>query len=176
MTAFQARQFRDACGQFGTGVTVITTHHDNDDHGMTANAFMSVSLDPPLIAVSIAERARMLPKLSASRRFAVSVLAEGMDDIAWHFAGRPNAKLNSVFERRDGLPIIRGAVASFVADLEQAVAAGDHSIVIGRVRAIDSQPALRPLLFLRGEVTRSSHGQAHAAPPALFENYHDHVW
>ena len=176
MPDFDPRWFRDACGLFGTGVTVVTTHHDDEDHGMTANAFMSVSLDPPLIAVSIAERARMRMKLLAARRFAVSVLAEGMEDVAWHFAGKPRPHLANLFDRRDELPVIRGAVASFVADLDQAVPAGDHTISIGRVLSIASDPALRPLLFYRGQFTRSSHGLPHAAPAELLENVAVQIW
>ena len=76
--AIEPRQLRDACGRFGTGVTVITTHCDGHDHGMTANAFMSVSLDPPLVAVSIARTAKMLSRIQKSGRFAVSVLADTM--------------------------------------------------------------------------------------------------
>ncbi len=53
MSAIDTRQLRDACGHFGTGVTIITTRYDGHDHGMTANAFMSISLDPPLVAISI---------------------------------------------------------------------------------------------------------------------------
>lgn len=176
MTAFEPRQFRDACGQFGTGVTVIAAHFENGDHGMTANAFMSVSLEPPLIAVSIAERARLLPKLLAARRFTVSVLTENMEDVAWHFAGKYKTSLTNLFEQYDDLPVVKGAAASFIADLEQHVAAGDHRICIGRVRSIRSRPGARPLLFLHGEFTRASHGQAHIAPPALLEGVDDFLW
>ena len=167
MNPIEHRRFRDTCGQFGTGVTIVTTHHENDDHGMTANAFMSVSLEPRLIAISIAERARMLPKLLASGRFAVSILAEGMDDIAWHFAGKPKDHLTGLFERRDGLPLIKGACADFTAGVHQAVPAGDHTVIIGQVLSFASAPGSRPLLFHRGKFGRMA--DAHAAPPELFD-------
>src|SRR5689334_1072780 len=98
MSEIDARIFRDACGTFATGVNVITTHCDGHEHGMTANAFMSISLNPALIAISIAERAKMLPKIQKSGRFAVSVLACGMDKVAWHFAGKPDGQLVDLFD------------------------------------------------------------------------------
>ena len=121
MSNFTPRQFRDACGQFGTGVTVVATRVAGEDYGMTANAFMSVSLEPPLIAISIGATARMHARLVATKRFGLSVLAQDMDAIAWHFAGRPLAEPANVFEHRNDVPIIRRAVASFVASVEQIV-------------------------------------------------------
>jgi flavin reductase (DIM6/NTAB) family NADH-FMN oxidoreductase RutF len=151
VTAIDGRQLRNACGQFGTGVTVVTTHCDGHDHGMTANAFMSVSLDPPLIAVSIAATAKMLPKIQKSGRFAVSVLADTMDEIAWHFAGKPNPDFTDLFAADEGLPVVRGAVATFVTDVHDALVAGDHTIVIGRVRSLAVGDGKKPLLFFRGK-------------------------
>src|SRR5262245_472400 len=93
MSEIDPRQFRDACSRFGTGVTVVSTHSEGADHGMTANAFMSISLDPPLIAISIGAKAKMLNKIRVAGRFAVSILAHGTEQTAWHFAGRPNEEL-----------------------------------------------------------------------------------
>lgn len=154
MTAIDPRQLRDACGQFGTGVTVVTTHCDGHDHGMTANAFMSVSLDPPLIAVSIAATAKMLPRIQTAGRFAVSVLADAMDDIAWHFAGRPDPRFTDLLETVDGLPVVRGAVVTFVTDVHAAVVAGDHTIFIGHVRSLAMTEGKKPLLFFKGKFAR----------------------
>lgn len=168
MTAIDPRKLRDACGQFGTGVTVVTTHCNGHDHGMTANAFMSISLDPPLIAISIAEKAKMLPRIRKSGRFGVSILAAGMDDLAWHFAGRPGCDMIDCFERLDGLPVISGAVAGFVADVADEVPAGDHTIFVGRVRELRQDPDRKPLLFFRGRF--GALANPHPAP-ALAENY-----
>lgn len=151
MTAIDLRQLRDACGQFGTGVTVVTTHCCGHDHGMTANAFMSVSLDPPLIAVSIAETAKMLPRIQEARRFAVSVLADTMDEIAWHFAGKPNPGFADLLETVEGLPVVRDAMATFVTDVHDEFIAGDHTIFVGRVRSLTVGAGKRPLLFFRGK-------------------------
>jgi flavin reductase (DIM6/NTAB) family NADH-FMN oxidoreductase RutF len=174
MTAIDPRELRNACGQFGTGVTVITTRCDDRDHGMTANAFMSISLDPPLVAISIAEKAKMLPWIQMAGRFAVSVLAEGMEDLAWHFAGKPKTDLGEVFERRKGLPVIAGAAATFVTDVADEVLAGDHTIFIGRVRDLHLDPCKKPLLFFRGQF--GSLADAHPAPVLLENACQELIW
>jgi flavin reductase (DIM6/NTAB) family NADH-FMN oxidoreductase RutF len=174
MTTIAPRQLRDACGQFGTGVTVITTHCDGRDHGMTANAFMSVSLDPPLVAVSIAETARLLPQIQKTGRFAVSVLREGMEDLAWHFAGKPRPDLHDVFDRRAGLPVVAHAAAVFVTDLADEILAGDHTIFVGRVREMAHDPVAKPLLFVRGRF--GGFADSRPAPPTLEPVGQDFIW
>lgn len=145
-----AREFRNACGGFSTGVTVISTRCGEGDHAMTANAFMSISLDPPLIAISLADTARMLPRLRAAGAFAVSVLREGMEDIAWHFAGKPRIEGAAPFAELGGLPVIDEAATVFVADVHSEMTAGDHVIVVGHVHSMRSDPQARPLLFHGG--------------------------
>lgn len=167
MTIVEPRQLRDACGAFGTGVTIITTHADGHDHGMTANAFMSISLDPPLVAISIREQAKMLPRIQQTGRFAVSILAHRMEGIAWHFAGKPMPDAVDFFERREGIPVIKGAVATFVTHVVNQVLAGDHTVFIGKVSSMTHDPAGQPLLFHRGRFG----GMADPHPaPALMEN------
>ena len=142
--------FRNACGGFATGVTVITTRHDDTDHGMTANAFMSISLDPPLVAVSIAKTARMLELVRGSGRYAVSVLPEGTEDVAMHFAGRPKEGVDVPLHELDGLPVAPGACATLCTDVDQSVDAGDHVIFVGRVTMMHAAPALHPLMYHKG--------------------------
>jgi flavin reductase (DIM6/NTAB) family NADH-FMN oxidoreductase RutF len=174
MSVIDPRQLRDACGQFGTGVTVITTHCDGRDHGMTANAFMSISLDPPLVAVSIAKNARMLGKIQTARRFAVSVLAEGMEELAWHFAGKPRSDLRDFFERREGLPVIANASATFVNEVVDEIVAGDHTILLGSVREMSHDLGKKPLLFFRGRFGGFAH--PHPAPPTLENVGWEFIW
>lgn len=154
MTDFDSRTMREACGSFATGVTVITTSSDEGDHGMTANAFMSVSLDPPLISISLDRNARMLGRIRASGRYAVNVLAEDMEALAWHFAGRHNPELAGVLERSEGLPVVPGAASVFLAEVAQEVEAGDHTLFIGRVTSISRCPEAAPLLFCGGKFHR----------------------
>ena len=143
--------FRNACGNFATGVTIITTRVGTQDHGMTANAFMSISLDPPLIAVSIAKTAKMLPLIEQSQRFAVSILAAGTEDLAMHFAGRPKEDITDPLREFDGLPVAHGASAIFASNVDQFIDAGDHVIVIGRVNALEIDPDAKPLTFFKGQ-------------------------
>ncbi|WP_395678058.1 flavin reductase family protein [Inquilinus sp.] len=170
----EQRRFRTACGQFGTGVTIVTTHCASEDHGMTANSFMSVSLDPALIAVSISERARMLMKIRQAGRFAVSILPDGMEDLALHFAGKPREDLGGFFDRHDDMPVIKGAVATFVAAFDREVEAGDHSIFIGRVSAFVFEPEKKPLLFFRGQFGRVA--DTHPAFPVVFDDPYETLW
>ncbi|MEQ3626635.1 MAG: flavin reductase family protein [Celeribacter sp.] len=154
------KALRDCCGRFATGVTVVTTRTPEGDHGMTVSAFMSVSLDPPLVCISVGRGARMLPKLRASGRYAVNILAEDMRAHAMHFAGRPDAALSDLFEDRHGLPVLRGAAAVLVTDVAQTVEAGDHVLLIGAVRHAAHSLAARPLLHHAGQFGGVS---AHAA-------------
>lgn len=142
---------RDCCGRFPTGVTVVTTRTHEGDHGMTISAFMSVSLDPPLVCISVGCGARMLPKIAASRRYAVNILAEDMRAHALHFAGRPDAALSDLFEVRHSLPVLRGAAAILVTDVVQTIEAGDHVLLIGKVKHLEHRLVTRPLLYHAGQ-------------------------
>ena len=76
------RQFRTAMGKFATGITVIATEVEGDVHGMTANAFMSVSLDPKLVVISVREQGRILSKIQESKIFSVNILAEDQQEVS----------------------------------------------------------------------------------------------
>ncbi|PWJ76347.1 flavin reductase (DIM6/NTAB) family NADH-FMN oxidoreductase RutF [Pseudaminobacter salicylatoxidans] len=151
MVGFNPRELRDACGSFATGVTVISTRTEDGDHGMTANAFMSVSLDPPLITISLDRKSKMLEKVRSSKRYAVNVLSQHMKPLAMHFAGRHDPALTEVFSVRDGLPVIPNALAVFLTDVEQEVEVGDHTLFIGRVTDIRRDNGNQPLLFSGGK-------------------------
>ena len=151
MDTIDPRALRDCCGSFATGVTVITTRTSEGDHGMTANAFMSVSLDPPLISISVDRRSKMLGKVRKSGRFAVNILSQNMRLHALHFAGRPDETLTDLFLEHHGLPILREAAAVIVADVVQQVEAGDHVLLLGHVRHLDRDPTAAPLLFHAGQ-------------------------
>jgi len=150
-----AREFRNAMGQFATGVVVISTEIDGQPHAMTANAFMSGSLEPPLILVSVAHTARMHSRIEASERFAVSVLGENQQDISNHFAGRPSADHPPDFEMLEAVPVVEGAVMQLAATLCHSYPCGDHTLFVGQVRALHlPQPAAAPLLYHGGRYHR----------------------
>ena len=144
------RALRDACGSFATGVTVVTTRTSDGDHGMTVSAFMSVSLDPPLICVSLDRRSKMVGKMRDSRRYAVNILEQNMRCHALHFAGRRDDKLTDLFEERHGMPVLRDAAALLVADVVKEIEAGDHLLLLGQVRHLDRNPDAAPLLYHAG--------------------------
>ncbi|WP_095881683.1 flavin reductase family protein [Alloyangia mangrovi] len=139
---------RAAFGRFATGVTVVTARSGRAPLGMTANAFTSVSLAPPMLLVCLSNSARCLGAIEKGGVFGVSVLSEDQQDCSAHFAGTPRLE-EVAFHDLDGVPMIRGATAQFACDLEAVHAAGDHRIVVGRVRAYAHGEA-RPLLFHNG--------------------------
>jgi flavin reductase (DIM6/NTAB) family NADH-FMN oxidoreductase RutF len=151
--SFDTRAFRNALGRFATGVTIITAVHEDHPHGMTANAFVSVSLTPPLILVSLDNRSNMHKILPATGRFGVSILAENQEALSTHFAGRPQENLQVSFVDRAGMPVIEEAVAYFVARVTATHPAGDHTLYIGEVEHFEHRDD-RPLLFHAGKYGR----------------------
>lgn len=149
-TAIDPIELRRACGSFATGVTVITTRTAEGAHGMTANAFMSVSLNPPLLTISLDKGSKMLARVRASGRYAVNVLSHGMTPIAMHFAGKPVPDYADILQDRNGLPVIPDASAVFLTDVEQEIEVGDHVLFIGRVREFERQETAMPLVFCGG--------------------------
>ncbi len=143
------QQFRNALGRFASGVTVVTTRHQDRIHAMTANSFVSVSLDPPLVLVSVDNRAGMHTLLPLTGRYGVSVLGEHQEAVSSHFAGRPREGLKVRFLAHDGVPLVEGAVAHFVVQVTDAHPAGDHTLYIGRVEHLEIREG-RPLLFHGG--------------------------
>jgi flavin reductase (DIM6/NTAB) family NADH-FMN oxidoreductase RutF len=140
--------FRKAMGKFATGVTVLTTIHEGDIHGMTANAFMSVSLDPKLVVISVGKHARFLDKVTQSKRFAVNILAEDQQQVSQHFAGKPQGDVD--FATLDGLPVIDGAIAQITCEVASVYEEGDHTLFIGRVTDLKLEEK-NPLLFFGGQ-------------------------
>ena len=144
------RKFRNAMGKFATGVTVITTELEGEVHGMTANAFMSVSLDPKLVVVSIGQKAQMLEKIKASRIFAVNILAANQQELSQIFAGQVKEKKEVDFDRLEGQPVIKGAVAQITCEVVNEHVEGDHTLFIGKVTNIYLEDN-DPLLFFNGQ-------------------------
>jgi len=160
---FQHREYRNALGRFATGVNIITTRHDAHVHGMTANAFTSVSLDPPLVLLSLDNRSRMHQILPATLLFGVSVLAEDQEELSNHFAGRVVNDLGVNFIDRLDVPLIEGAIAHFVVEVVNTHAAGDHTLYIGKVEYFETFDR-RPLLFYAGRYEQL-HNRSSAEKP-----------
>jgi flavin reductase (DIM6/NTAB) family NADH-FMN oxidoreductase RutF len=149
-----ALAFRRTLGMFATGVTVLTTRVGEQVHGMTANAFMSVSLQPPLVLISIDRRARLGALLHEGTRFGVSVLEARQTGLSDRFAGRvsddvPEASFEVVHEA----PLVEGALAHLVARVVRSYWGGDHSLFLGQVE-FARYGVGRPLLFHGGRYER----------------------
>ncbi|MED1467468.1 flavin reductase family protein [Bacillus salipaludis] len=144
------RFFRNVMGSFATGITIITTEVKGTAHGMTANAFVSVSLNPKLILVSIDKRAKMLGFLQESKRFAVSFLASEQQAESMRFAGQKKDEDPYIFERFGELPVIKGALANVVCTVFNQVEAGDHVLFIGEVQDLQVKDG-EPLIYFKGK-------------------------
>jgi flavin reductase (DIM6/NTAB) family NADH-FMN oxidoreductase RutF len=149
-----ALAFRRTLGMFATGVTVLTTRVGEQVHGMTANAFMSVSLKPPLVLVSIDRRAKMGAHLHEGTRFGVSVLEAHQTGLSDRFAGRVADDLpEATFELVHETPLVEGALAHLVARVVRSYWGGDHSLFLGQVEFARYGDG-RPLLFHGGRYER----------------------
>jgi 3-hydroxy-9,10-secoandrosta-1,3,5(10)-triene-9,17-dione monooxygenase reductase component len=140
--------FREVFGRFATGVAVITRAGAGGAGGMTANALCSLSLDPLLALVCFENRARTLPIVRETGRFAVNLLAADQQELARVFASKvPEAeKLDGVDHRLvDGVPVLDGVVAWATCQLRELIPGGDHTIAIGSVADLglgDGEPLL----------------------------------
>jgi len=163
--------FRRTLGMFATGVTVLTIRTRDRVHGMTANAFMSVSLRPPLVLVSIDRRARTSNLLHEGTRFAVNVLEAGQAALSDHFAGRAaEGTPEPRFELVHDTPLVEGALAHLVARVVRSYWGGDHSLFLGQVEYARYGEG-EPLLFHGGRyerIVRDPHVFS-ALPPELLD-------
>ncbi|UBV42030.1 flavin reductase family protein [Deinococcus taeanensis] len=151
-TGLSPQEFRQTLGRFASGVTIITARSGQERRGMTASAFVSVSLQPPLILVSVDERAQMHALLCGDdvTHFGVNVLSATQRHLSDHFAGRPGPEDLVTWFDHEGLPLIGGSVAQLVCRKHQVIPAGDHTLFLGFVeysRYTDDDP----LLYFRGQ-------------------------
>lgn len=146
--------FRATLGLFLSGVTVVAARDpaSGEPHGMTASAFISVSLAPPLVLVSVDKKAHAHRILAAAGHYGVSFLAEGNDQLAMHYAGRPGADTAGRFVEQGGQPILEGALAWLACRIVDAHDAGDHTLYIGEVQALGrADGAHKPLGYFAGK-------------------------
>jgi flavin reductase (DIM6/NTAB) family NADH-FMN oxidoreductase RutF len=142
-------------GHFATGVVVLSTEFDGQAHGMTVNAFMSGSLEPPLVIVSVGRAALMHARIRKAGMFGVSVLCEMQQTCSNHFAGKRSPMFAPLFDRLRGVPVLAGAAVRLAAELRHAYPCGDHTLFVGEVRELDvSREPKPPLLFHGGRYAR----------------------
>jgi flavin reductase (DIM6/NTAB) family NADH-FMN oxidoreductase RutF len=153
---FSGKEFRSTVGAFATGVTVVTTRGEEHAYGMTANAFSSVSLDPPLILVCVINPSEGADHISRNGVFAVNILSVDQEPLSRYFASRDRPRGLDAFRDvshrlgASGSPILDGAAAFMDCRLHATHEAGDHLIFIGEVLELDVQDGGTPLVFHGG--------------------------
>ena len=163
---FDSRHFRRVLGNFPTGVVVITAiDASGEPAGMAVGTFSSVSLDPPLVAFLPDKSSTSFPRIRSSGRFCVNVLSHEQETVCRTFATRGADKFAELTWKPGptGSPILDDVLAWIDCDLESVTEAGDHYIVLGRVRALDAPGTALPLVFFQGGYARF-HSASLAAP------------
>jgi len=148
------RAYRETAGHFATGVTLLSTAVGGQVHAMTANAFSSISLDPLLVLVAVARKARMAEEITRAEGFVVNLFRADQAALSSYFAGawRERARPPFRFVPWEGGPRLEGCLAALGCAVHNRLEAGDHWLVLGRVLALHQglEPR-RPLLFYRGQ-------------------------
>lgn len=148
--------FRQVAGSFATGVTAITTGCPGSYHGMTASAFTSLSLNPPLVLVCVDLNSSTLPVIEETKCFAINILGHDQADISRTLArpGKHDLGGIPIHLGRLGVPLIDGSLAHFECRLTRQYVEGDHVILIGAVEAGRVSEGGEPLLYFRGSYGR----------------------
>ena len=153
--SFDPREFRNALGNFATGVCVITANPEGETpFGMTVNSFASVSLEPPLILWSIQKDSECFPLFEKATQFGVNILCDDQQAISNQYAKKGQHDLvdGSFRQGASGVVVLKDVMTSFECDIEQRIEGGDHIILLGRVVDMTSHPADRnPLVFYAGK-------------------------
>lgn len=165
MSTPTSAEFRRAMSRFATGVTIVTVaQEDGEPRGMTANAFASVSLDPPLVLVCVDLRAHTHDRMRDAEHFGVSVLDDTQQGVAEFFASPNNpperlARLGIRFRRAaNGTPYLEGCLAHLICRRVAAHRAGDHTIYVGQAGHLSAREG-RPLVFYAGKYRRLAAGE-----------------
>lgn len=143
------RLFRDAMSKFATGITVVTINNEGKPAGMTVNAFMSISLNPKLIAISIDKSASMYDQFERANQFGISMLKEEQKALSMFFARQKEMTEKIQFDDLDGAPVLQNSLATLSCRVYNKVMAGDHLIYILKVTAIEVNEG-DPTIFFNG--------------------------
>lgn len=146
--------FKEALSCWASGVSVVTTNADGMLYGLTVSSFSSLSLEPPLVLVCLANTNRLPDLLGQAGAFAVSILARGQERASSYFAQSGRMPTPHFVEidgewTDHGQPVVKGAMAWMVCTLHHRIPQGDHTIVVGQVVEARSRPDLEPLLYFR---------------------------
>ncbi|MBV8772062.1 MAG: flavin reductase family protein [Deltaproteobacteria bacterium] len=145
-------ELRRVMGHFATGVTVITTVSDQGTpYGLTANAFMSVSLEPPLLLISVDKKAESYPYFEQSKVFTINVLRDDQEGLSRRFAVSGGNKFEGIAFHRgaNNVPILEDTLAHIECRLFASYDGGDHTLYLGEILEAETREG-KPLLFYRG--------------------------
>ncbi|MFJ2690174.1 flavin reductase family protein [Pseudomonas sp. NPDC087336] len=159
-TDIDARTFRRVMGKFATGVTVVTFEHEGQLSGMTANAFMSLSVDPPMVLIAVRKQARFAASIKPGDAFGINFLREEHQALSSHFGGRPIVDQQAAYRTLGNSPVLATALVNLAVRANAVHEGGDHLIYTADVEALEESDGL-PLLFYSG-----SYKQLHALDPA----------
>ncbi|MEF2978067.1 flavin reductase family protein [Subtercola sp. YIM 133946] len=149
--AIDPLQFRRVLSHLPTGVTVVTAHGESGPIGMAANSVTSVSLEPPLILICPAKSSSTWPKIQQAGSFCVNIMARHHESVTRQFAARDADRFVGVgYTNRPTGPALSDAVAWIECVQENEYDAGDHTIVVARVVAMEAATGGDPLVFFRG--------------------------
>lgn len=145
------KKLREVASHFATGITIITLKTESGEvHGMTANSFLSVSLEPPLVLFSIKNESRIHQLINEGTLVGINILSEEMKEHSQHFAGSPNETLEIVFRYEAEAPILKETLVWYATKVQQIIPAGDHQLVLCEVLALDSSEEFKPILYYKG--------------------------
>ena len=155
-SGIDTRMFRDVCGNFATGVSVVTMVGDDGPRGLTANAISALSLEPTLFLVCVDLKATSYPIIDQAGNFAINLLADDQEAVSNFFAGTtpPDSPMgDTAYHMSDlGSPLIEGSIAWLDCRTQSILDGGDHKIFVGEVANCEIvRPEADPLLFFRGK-------------------------
>lgn len=154
--------FRRVMGRFATGVTVVSFMRSGQPAGMTVNSFMSVSLDPPLVLISVRRASVFVKHMRMGGRCGINILSEQQRKLGPHFANRPEPDTEARFHDHAGTPLLDGSLAEIVARVVDIHPAGDHLLFIAEIEHLAHGPEAQPLIFFSGR-----YKQIHAHDPIV---------
>lgn len=142
-------------GKFATGITVVSTEYEEDIIGMTANAFMSISLNPKIIAVSIGEQASMYEVLPKTNNFGVSFLRDDQQHLSQLFAKEDEYGQRDMFTFKSDIPVLKDCLAHLSCHVVQSTKVGDHVVYFGEVKDLEIFSG-KPIIYYGSEYRKLS--------------------
>ncbi len=148
-------RMRSVMGHFASGVTIITTRHQESDYGLTVSAVSSLSLDPPMLLICINKTSNTHAAIEASGIFAVNILRENQSELARQFAtSRPDKFANlSISYGELGVPLLEDMLATIECRVVEIVTGGTHTVFLSEVEAAQTREGM-PLTYFRGRMGR----------------------